>query len=196
MILNEATRNQILDLSKDSTTSFERFKRRTSISDVKITRISILEIAYLSQQDLTIFFEVNGKYRVTLQLLRFMEVLRSYYRANYQAIDKQGGISNSKLLRKIVGAVLSQALNSSDVRVDCTCPDFTYRFSYVASIGQYKFGDQQGIPAKIRNPQNNGSVCKHLARVLSRPSSWKAKVVTGILSVVRNNPELLTNSIK
>lgn len=156
--------------------------------------MGLLEIAYLAQQDLTIFFEINGKYRVSLQLLRFMEILRSYYRANLEKIQEDGGISNSKTLRKVVEVVLNKALDSNDVRIDCTCPDFQYRFAYTATLGGYKFGDRQNTPAVVTNPSNSGSVCKHLAKVLSRTTLWKSKVVTGVLSIIRNNPELLTNA--
>lgn len=193
MILNEATRNDILSRSKEPT-PLERFKRRLTINDVSITRIGILEMAYLNDENLTIFFEINGKYRVSVQLLKFMLILRSYYNANIEEINKNGGISKSKVLRKIVEIVLNKSLDSYDIKIDCTCPDFQYRFAYTATMNGYKFGDPQNVPAIIRNPENLGGSCKHIAKVLSRPSLWKAKVVTGILSVLRRRPELLTGA--
>lgn len=49
-------------------------------------------------------------------------------------------------------------------------------------------GTPQDIPAEIRNPRNQGGACKHILRVLTSPSSWKEKALTGIVSIIRSNP--------
>jgi len=55
----------------------------------------------------------------------------------------------------------------SDVKVACSCPSMLYGgFAYIASEGGFKVGRDQTRFPKVRNPGLNGSVCKHLVKVL------------------------------
>lgn len=58
-----------------------------------------------------------------------------------------------------------------------------YRFSYWASKKDYKYGDPETRPANITNPDNKGSICKHITAALVRPSQW-LKYVSGWISTV------------
>jgi hypothetical protein len=63
------------------------------------------------------------------------------------------------------------AIESSDVKVDCTCPDFKYRLAYYASQNGFKEGELENRPAEITNPNNNkGSCCKHILVALNNAS--------------------------
>lgn len=55
-----------------------------------------------------------------------------------------------------------------DVKVHCTCPDFRYGgFQYLGT--QLGFSSKPlDIPAPVRNPGDEGTVCKHLRFLLSR----------------------------
>ena len=55
---------------------------------------------------------------------------------------------------------------SGDLQVSCSCPDFRYRFKYMASQLGYGIYRETRFPS-IRNPNLNGSVCKHLLAVFS-----------------------------
>lgn len=54
---------------------------------------------------------------------------------------------------------------SGDIQVSCTCPDMRYRYRYMAYNLGYGIQKETRFP-KIRNPQLEGSVCKHLIVVL------------------------------
>lgn len=55
---------------------------------------------------------------------------------------------------------------SGSLRVWCSCPDFKYRFKFLSKQMGFGIFDERR-PAKIRNPNLEGSVCKHLIFVLS-----------------------------
>ena len=55
---------------------------------------------------------------------------------------------------------------SGDLQVFCQCPDFRYRFKYMASQLGYGIYKETRFPG-IRNPNLEGSVCKHLLAVFS-----------------------------
>ena len=55
--------------------------------------------------------------------------------------------------------VLQLAL-SGDVEIHCTCPDFKYRFAYIAFNNKYGFFKETRFPKK-RNPEMKGCACKH-----------------------------------
>lgn len=55
-----------------------------------------------------------------------------------------------------------------DIKVHCTCPDFRYGgFQYMGTQLGYSSKALE-IPAPVRNPRDEGTVCKHLKFVLSR----------------------------
>lgn len=81
------------------------------------------------------------------------------------------------------------ALDNEDIYVNCDCPDFYYRYSYVATKNGYKFGTPQDIPAPERNPKDNiGAVCKHLYRILNN-KRWAVRSASMVNKVLRDNPE-------
>ena len=64
----------------------------------------------------------------------------------------------------------------------------TYRFAYVASQGGYKYGTQETRPANITNPEGRGSMCKHLASLLTN-KIWIVKVAAAVNNYIRLNKE-------
>ena len=53
-----------------------------------------------------------------------------------------------------------QLAMSGDIELHCTCPDFKYRFSYLAFNNKYGFFKETRFPKK-RNPELKGCACKH-----------------------------------
>lgn len=53
-----------------------------------------------------------------------------------------------------------QLAMSGDIEIHCTCPDFKYRFSYLAFNNKYGFFKETRFPKK-RNPELKGCACKH-----------------------------------
>lgn len=199
MIINEASRLDIINRSKQMN-QLNRYASRLEVKNVSLSRVGILELAYLDQPNLDIYFEINDNYKVSLRLVDFMNNLRNMYSINLSKIQDElktkaalqsKKLTESKVLRKVVEMALKNSLDSKDIQVSCTCPDWEYRFDYVASINDYKFGNLQLAPAKVRNPENLGGACKHVIAVLSRPSKWEQKVITGVMSVIRKNPGVL-----
>lgn len=179
MILNEYNRKELIDKSKSP--GFNRYKSRLNVglNEVSIDRISVSNIDERSN-NLNIYFKVRD-YESGVCLVNYMARVRlmyNAYRYNYK-------------LRDILTAAINQTLKANDVLISCTCPDFKYRFAYSATIGRYGLNTNQYIPAKIRNPDNKGSGCKHLMRILNAPYAWKDKVVTAVLRSINNNPSIL-----
>lgn len=72
-----------------------------------------------------------------------------------------------KLEYKIVYRAIVNAINSGDILVSCTCPDFKYRQSYQRTMGKYNAGRPELRPAKITNPNDTkGAGCKHVMNVI------------------------------
>ena len=60
--------------------------------------------------------------------------------------------NKNKLSLKIIYDSLVEALNSSDIKVDCSCPDFKFRFKVWATKNNYNTGKEEKRDAKITNP--------------------------------------------
>jgi hypothetical protein len=95
-----------------------------------------------------------------------------------------------RITLKMLTQCLSKALDTEDLRVDCTCPDFRYRFAhYLTKVGA-KFGTPETRPNKIRNVKNNkGWVCKHVLSVLYG-KRWVPAAAKAWYNFIQANPEL------
>lgn len=115
----------------------------------------------------------NVAYRGVLK--RLLEVLREQPKPNVT-------------LQSVIRAV-TRAMDNTDIYVNCTCPDFQYRFAYWATKYDYKYGPPQNIPANKTNPTDNiGSVCKHLTALLSN-KRWLVKVSSIVNNFIKSNIE-------
>lgn len=66
---------------------------------------------------------------------------------------------------------LVRQLYEGKVRFRCDCGRFTFWYGYIATVGQFIYGDQQVNFPKIRNPHLTGVACKHSLRVMQQLSS-------------------------
>lgn len=88
-------------------------------------------------------------------------------------------------LQTVIRALSRAYDNSHDVKVNCTCPDFTYRHAYYATKDGYKYGDPQSTPPKVTNPDNNkGSTCKHITSLLNN-KQWIVKVASVVNTYIK-----------
>ena len=95
---------------------------------------------------------------------------------------------HSLTLQKVIKSI-TRAIDSSDLLVDCTCPDFVYRFAYWATKYGYKYGKPETRPAKIRNPNDKiGAMCKHLTALLSN-KKWVVKIASIINDYINEYPD-------
>ena len=95
-------------------------------------------------------------------------------------IESEVKNNKNKLEPKVIYQALHQALNSSDVKIDCSCPDFKYRFKVWATKHGYNAGSEESREAKITNPKDElGSACKHVLCVLNN-IEWLQKIASVI----------------
>lgn len=98
-------------------------------------------------------------------------------------LHKQLKTADELNLKIIIRALLS-CFNDKDVRISCSCPDWYYRFSYVATLNNTNSGEPQTIPAPITNPNDDkGSGCKHTCLALSN-TTWLIKLASTIYNYI------------
>lgn len=176
MRLNEYVKSQLIKRSQVK--GFNRYASRLQIEPLEIQLLKVDIDPTIGSLD--IYFNVRS-YTDSIRILNFIKRVKWMYR--------QSKYRNS--FRKMIDIAITQALVRNDMQVNCTCPDFYYRFSYVATLKNFGFNTNQTIPATIRNPRNRGSICKHLSRILNAPSSWKSKVITMTSNIIKNNMALI-----
>lgn len=171
--LLEKTLPELLRKAKKDDKS--RFSRRTeSKKDWSILRIDTDSLR--KNNDLIIYFKVHN-YQVVLRIVDLKVVL--------DYVSDSSKYKND--IDKIVKYTLDYCLKHNDIEVTCDCPDFTYRFSYMASQKDYKFGDKESRPSLTRNPKNKVGLCKHIILILNAPSKWTKRVSTVLRNYVKES---------
>lgn len=90
----------------------------------------------------------------------------------------------------LLAKALSVCLDTEDLFVDCSCPDFLYRFSFWATQADCKYGTPQLRAPTVRNVKNNkGYVCKHILAILYG-KRWVQSAARAWYEYVQANPEL------
>lgn len=71
---------------------------------------------------------------------------------------------------------VKHATVSGDVKVRCSCEDFTYKgFAYMGTQLDYSLQSEPRFPS-IRNPSLDGTVCKHCLSVLRKLNLFYNKI--------------------
>ena len=177
VLLTEDKRNQLMAQGRRGAKEKDgksRYEKRVKSKVASVVRsFNEIDMNSVFKYDiLTINVPVTGEtdnYMVRIKFGGFLELLR-------RQTERQDGVLN---LRAITRALLD-AFNQEDVFIHCSCPDWTYRFSYWSTIKDINSGPPENRPAKITNPKNNlGPGCKHVMLVLSN-NSWLIKVASVI----------------
>lgn len=175
--LSEATRTQLIAKSTSSKNGGQqRFKRRVKSSVANsVKEFNSIDMNELFKDNiLTVSIRVKGEtdnYLVKVKFGGILDVLSENIKRN-----------NDKLDLRIIIRSIAQCFNSDNVYIGCSCPDFKYRYGYVASKNDYMSMDTESRPANITNPNDDkGSACKHVLLILSN-TSWIIKVA----SVIKN----------
>ena len=144
--------------------------------DYKITGKMEVDVDEFINKDIVIVEIPVNEYICTLEFTNLLETL-------IKVVDKQHrGNVNLDSVTKAIRVALDDEQN---LKINCTCPDFYYRFSYVATRNGYKNGKRQQIPASIRNPHDSlGSCCKHLLMILKN-KQWVRKFASVINYLVK-----------
>ncbi len=132
--------------------------------------------AFFKKDILTVGIRVQGETDYYIVKIKFEGVLKELQRYIKQ--------NNNKFEYKVVLQALTRVFNTGDIYVNCTCPDFKFRFDFWSTVNNYNSGNPQNIPAKITNPNNTkGSGCKHVLLVLANVE-WLLRVASVINNYV------------
>lgn len=178
--LTEVKRNELLSQSKKGNMYKNKFGSRwTSKDNCKVANTvadyNKIDMNTLWKEDKLKFgVKIQGetdKYIVTIQFNNLLNKIQNEVKSN-----------KNKFNRDIVTKALMQAINTADILIDCSCPDFKYRLSYWATKNGFKVGEKEERPTNITNPTNNkGALCKHILAALNN-ASW----IRNISSVIVN----------
>lgn len=163
--LEEVSRNELLAKTKMQTVS--RYKRADGYKGFYLGDVDTDHL--LTTDTLPVTCRV-GDYWDTVELQNVL------YWIQYTSEKNENNQVNNHSVRD---AIL-QAVDAMDIKVNCECGDFIYRFAYQASKGGYKYGKPETRPAKITNPNDYGALCKHLTAMLSN-KKWMQQVAAPVM---------------
>lgn len=163
-------RSKIAQKEKDGRTRYQ--KRTKSRIGSSVKQYNQLDMNTLFKDNiLNIKIQVQGEtasYFVKISFGGFLDVLQDQLSRN-NALD----------LRTIVRSLII-AFNKDNVYINCSCPDFKYRFGFYATINKINSGEPELIPSDETNPDDKlGPGCKHIMLVLSN-TTWLIKVASVI----------------
>lgn len=182
--LNEVTRWDILRRSQRE--SPERYLKKKFYRAKDFNNVSFEK---LFTNDSFVWKSRVGDYIVTVSFEGAFENLKQITKG-WSGTNRWKRITLSILMK-----CLSQALDTEDLYLDCTCPDQVYRFNYWLTQADAKYGTQQNMPPKVRNVRNNkGYCCKHLLSVLYG-KRWVPAAARAWLNYIKANPELTEDFI-
>lgn len=186
-ILLEDRRSELLSQSKkgadyawyNQVFGRNRYKRRLKSKIApSIKSFNTLNMDKFFKTDtLDVSVDIKGEtniYKVRMSFIGTLDQLhRELKRTGREEID-----------RKMIVTALTKAFNSDDVLINCSCPDFKYRFKYWATVKGTLVGDPELRPADETNPNNDkGPGCKHIILCLS-DASWLIKVASVIYNYI------------
>lgn len=163
--VEEASRNELLALTKSQTIT--RYNKAAGYKGFSIVDIDTSML--LRDDTLTVTCRV-GDYYDTVQLMDILIWIQMEAERN----------ETNQVNTKNITQALMEAIDALEIKVNCTCGDWQYRFAYQATVLDYKYGKPENRPAKITNPNNYGALCKHLTSMLSN-KKWLQQVTGSIM---------------
>ena len=108
----------------------------------------------------------------------------------YELKSMRGKNRWKRVTLDMVTKALSRALDTEDLYVNCSCPDYKYRFHFWATQAGCNYGVPQNRAPKVRNVKNNkGYCCKHILAILYG-KRWVQSAAKAWLAYMKANPEL------
>lgn len=173
-VLSEVSRKNLV--GKTKVHSPARYNKRLRYSTMSVPEIN--EDEFINEDKLSINVRV-GQYVDTL----------SYEGVMSRIIKLVSQDPRHRLTRRIVVRAMNEQVDLTDVYVNCTCPDFKYRYAVWATKYDYKYGAPENRPADITNPNDTiGATCKHLACILSN-KKWLVKAASVVNEVIHTHLE-------
>lgn len=143
-ILLEVSRNELLARGKSQTIT--RYNKAPAYRGFNIVDIDTTSI--LTTNRLRVTCKV-GDYWDTIEMQDILFWIQFEAEKN----------ANNQINTKAINNAIMQSIDGMDIKVDCTCPDWIYRFAYRATKYDYKYGKPENRPANITNPGEYGSLC-------------------------------------
>jgi hypothetical protein len=178
MRLTEDKRQNLIAKSKASTKGMQRYKRRSKSHVASVVKsFNSIDMNKLFKQDiLTVNVPVQGEtddYVVRITFGGFLEIIQDSLKDGHELSFRD--VSRAAII----------GFNRDDVYINCTCPDFNYRFAYHATQNKVNSGAPETRPSNITNPGDTlGSGCKHILLVLNN-NSWIIRVARVIVNYVK-----------
>ena len=175
--LAEVSRKNMVGKSKKQ--SPERYAKKSNYHALKYDGIDVNKL--LTDDQFVVVVPV-GKYECTIAFNGVIEELGTMLK-----MQKHGNEYSANINLQMCIRVLQRTIDNKDILVDCSCPDFVYRFAFFATKFGYKYGKPETRPSKITNPHDDkGSVCKHLLALLSS-KRWLVKLATTFNTIVHDH---------
>ena len=179
MPLNEVTRWEIIRRSQREAPV--RFQKKNNYRAKDFNNVDFKDL--FENNNFTWSSRV-GDYIVTISFEGPFDLLQ------WQLKSMRGKNRWKRINHKMLVDILTKALDTEDLFIDCTCDDFKYRFAYWATQSNCKFGLQQNKAPTVRNVKNNkGYCCKHILAVLYG-KRWVPAAAKAWLDFIRANPDL------
>ena len=179
MPLNEVTRWEIIRRSQREAPV--RFQKKANYRAKDFNNVDFKDVF---ENDNFTWSSRVGDYIVTISFEGAFDLLK------WQLKSMRGKNRWKRINHRMLVDVLSKALDTEDLFIDCTCPDQVYRFNYWCTQAGCKYGLQQNTAPKVRNVKNNhGYCCKHILAVLYG-KRWVPAAAKSWLDFIRANPEL------
>jgi len=180
--LSEVTRKDIVGKSKQQSkprySKSSDYKPALRPSDINIDIKTLLRSGQLVIQ---ILQQGENDYICTIAYDGFLDELK-----------KAVGMQEKPYVNlNTIITVMRKSIDNSDVYVDCTCPDFVYRFAFWATKYGYKYGYKQNTPPKYNKTNmydNNGAVCKHLLGTIREKDKLVVKASTVLNNAIKKYP--------
>lgn len=177
IVLNEDTRQKLINKSKSSKKGKERFnKRNRSKVGNTVRAFNSIDMNKLFKNDiLSVNIPVKGEtndYIVNITFGGFLEILRDEVKRTGQCT-----------FREVSRAAIT-GFNRDDVLIDCSCPDNHYRYKFFQTVNKVNSNGSETRPSDITNPHDTlGSGCKHILLVLNN-TSWVLRVARVIINYI------------
>lgn len=175
--LTEASRKDLV--AKSRIQSKSRFKKRLNY---QVSNFRGVDLKQMFENDYFVFQTPIKDYVCVIAFPGVFTQLR-------QVVKETHGDASRINLQMVIKALRRAFDATDDVKVDCTCADFRYRYAYWATKNGYKYGAPETRPSDETNPDDMlGATCKHLDLLLSN-KRWLTKAASVVNSFIKAYPE-------
>lgn len=187
--LNKLNEGHLLEVSRKDLVTKSRVqdkKRFNKRLNYQVSNFRGVDLQKLFEDD---YFVFNTPIKDYVCTIAFPGVFSSLKRV----IRSTAGDPSKINLQMVIKALRIAFDDTDDVKVNCTCADWIYRFAYWATKNGYKYGEPETRPSDITNPDDAlGATCKHLDLLLSN-KRWLTKAASVVNAFIKAYPEKAAN---